>query len=292
MAKTNPFRFSTKFTDDESDLVYYGYRYYNPSIGRWLSRDPIEEDGGANIYGFIENSPANLIDPLGLAWLILRNSHERASVYPHKGDTVSDLAKLISFDDKDFTEWLKPKVGKLPSTASEPLGGCEVFTIPNTIFVDLGNYSTMDDWFGAIGEWRSKIAKDIGKWESQLFKVVKTDPSNANSAASHLSSSDIYGFVYAGHGSGGGQLKFSNGEKDFLQAHRITTYGIAFLTAYGCGTAMEAPYAGKMFDRMGYRYSDWEKNVSTLGTYTGVRATVNGYQAWNHLITTPGTNRK
>ena len=45
MAKLNPFRFSTKYQDDESDLIYYGYRYYNGSTGRWLSRDPINEKG-------------------------------------------------------------------------------------------------------------------------------------------------------------------------------------------------------------------------------------------------------
>ena len=39
MAKSNPFRFSTKYQDDETDLLYYGYRYYNPSTGRWQSRD-------------------------------------------------------------------------------------------------------------------------------------------------------------------------------------------------------------------------------------------------------------
>jgi RHS repeat-associated protein len=45
MAKANPFRFSTKYQDDETDLLYYGYRYYNASTGRWLTRDPIEEHG-------------------------------------------------------------------------------------------------------------------------------------------------------------------------------------------------------------------------------------------------------
>jgi RHS repeat-associated protein len=45
MAKLNPFRFSTKYDDDETDFLYYGYRYYNPSIGRWLSRDLIDEAG-------------------------------------------------------------------------------------------------------------------------------------------------------------------------------------------------------------------------------------------------------
>ena len=34
MAKNNPFRFSTKYADDESDLLYYGYHYYKPSL-RW-----------------------------------------------------------------------------------------------------------------------------------------------------------------------------------------------------------------------------------------------------------------
>jgi hypothetical protein len=45
MAKANPFRFSTKYQDDETDLLYYGRRYYGASTGRWNSRDPIEEDG-------------------------------------------------------------------------------------------------------------------------------------------------------------------------------------------------------------------------------------------------------
>ncbi|MGO8931774.1 MAG: RHS repeat-associated core domain-containing protein [Limisphaerales bacterium] len=45
MAKPNPFRFSTKYQDDETDLVYYGYRYYSASTGRWLSRDPVHEVG-------------------------------------------------------------------------------------------------------------------------------------------------------------------------------------------------------------------------------------------------------
>jgi len=41
MAKVNPFRFSTKLQDDESDLLYYGYRYYKPSTGTWPNRDPL-----------------------------------------------------------------------------------------------------------------------------------------------------------------------------------------------------------------------------------------------------------
>jgi RHS repeat-associated protein len=46
MAKANPIRFSTKYDDDESDLLYYGFRYYKPSTGTWLSREPLNAAPG------------------------------------------------------------------------------------------------------------------------------------------------------------------------------------------------------------------------------------------------------
>jgi RHS repeat-associated protein len=65
MARANPFRFSTKYQDDESDQLYYGYRFYNQSMGRWLSRDPIGEKGGDNLYGFVGNNASAKWDVLG-----------------------------------------------------------------------------------------------------------------------------------------------------------------------------------------------------------------------------------
>ena len=59
------FGFSTKYTDEETGLVYYGYRYYSPELGRWLSRDPIGERGGVNLHAAPLNDPINLIDPDG-----------------------------------------------------------------------------------------------------------------------------------------------------------------------------------------------------------------------------------
>jgi RHS repeat-associated protein len=65
MAQTNPFRFSTKFTDEETGLVYYGYRYYAPSLGRWINRDPVEEQGGLNLYLFNKNATLLYVDADG-----------------------------------------------------------------------------------------------------------------------------------------------------------------------------------------------------------------------------------
>jgi RHS repeat-associated protein len=48
-------------------VTFYTYRYYDPVTGRWPSRDPIEEEGGVNLYGFVGNDGVGNIDLLGLA---------------------------------------------------------------------------------------------------------------------------------------------------------------------------------------------------------------------------------
>ncbi|MBN2235876.1 MAG: RHS repeat-associated core domain-containing protein [Opitutales bacterium] len=63
------FRFSTKYYDTELKTLYYGYRYYDPETGRWLNRDPIEESGGFNLYGFVGNDAVNRWDLWGMDFI-------------------------------------------------------------------------------------------------------------------------------------------------------------------------------------------------------------------------------
>ena len=65
LVEINPLRFSSEYYDDETGLVYYNYRYYSPKFGRWIKRDPIEEEGGENLYSN-KNTTPNVIDNLGL----------------------------------------------------------------------------------------------------------------------------------------------------------------------------------------------------------------------------------
>jgi RHS repeat-associated protein len=64
---TATFGFSTKYADAKTGLVYYGYRFYDPGTGRWLSRDPIGEEGGVNLYGFVDNDGVKWWDVSGLS---------------------------------------------------------------------------------------------------------------------------------------------------------------------------------------------------------------------------------
>ena len=60
------FLFHAEFLDTDSGLYNYGFRFYHPYLGRWLSRDPIGEQGGMNLYGMVANAAVTRIDYLGL----------------------------------------------------------------------------------------------------------------------------------------------------------------------------------------------------------------------------------
>ncbi len=68
LAEANPLRFSTKFADTESGLIYFGYRYFDPCNRRWLGRDPLHDRLILNYYDFCGNNPINAIDPNGRSY--------------------------------------------------------------------------------------------------------------------------------------------------------------------------------------------------------------------------------
>ncbi len=48
------------------ETCYNWHRYYDPSVGRYISADPIGLNGGINLYGYVQNDPVNWVDPWGL----------------------------------------------------------------------------------------------------------------------------------------------------------------------------------------------------------------------------------
>jgi RHS repeat-associated protein len=68
LAAANVYRFSSKEFHANSGLYYYGFRFYDPNLQRWVNQDPIGEAGGINLYAFAGNSAQNYLDPIGLSW--------------------------------------------------------------------------------------------------------------------------------------------------------------------------------------------------------------------------------
>jgi len=62
-----PFGFGGGLVDDQTGLVRFGARDYDPMVGRWTARDPVLfKAGDANLYRYVFGNPTNMVDPTGL----------------------------------------------------------------------------------------------------------------------------------------------------------------------------------------------------------------------------------
>jgi RHS repeat-associated protein len=95
-AAENPWRFSTKPVEAGTGWLYYGYRWYDAENGRWPSRDPIEESGGLNLYGFVGNQTMWRVDSLG----------QNPFPGPGVGDQINPFG-LRGDESKDYNDYFE-----------------------------------------------------------------------------------------------------------------------------------------------------------------------------------------
>jgi len=65
---TSDFAYAGYYNHAPSGLYTTLFRFYSSDLGRWISRDPLGEAGGINLYGYVGNNPISRFDPLGLTW--------------------------------------------------------------------------------------------------------------------------------------------------------------------------------------------------------------------------------
>lgn len=70
----NPYQYASKRLDPETSFIAFGLRYYDPSLGRWLTPDPAGYDDGPNLYAYVHNSPLLYYDQFGLMSIALNTS--------------------------------------------------------------------------------------------------------------------------------------------------------------------------------------------------------------------------
>jgi len=155
-------RFSTKPLDSTTGLYYYGYRYYDPTTGRWPSRDPIEEEGGINLYAFIGNSLIDNIDIFGLSVGDLQAMQQAAfegSVAAFK-TAEEEYLKIIKSKDPTvpyYKERFKPR-------SAREYGGrvCEKCTIKEDKTMEYSYYLTQNE-----GYWPKTDRASVYLWGAE-----------------------------------------------------------------------------------------------------------------------------
>jgi RHS repeat-associated protein len=147
-ADKNPVRFSTKYTDDETGLVYYGRRYYDPRNGRFLGRDPIEEEGGLNLYGFVGNDPSNRGDRLGLSPVSIAEDGGHSRVTDHLVGALESM-----YQQHSMIAWRWSQFGmrtRLPVGAVTATG--QVSGVPTSRYPGNATLTISDEGLALIAE--------------------------------------------------------------------------------------------------------------------------------------------
>lgn len=253
----NPFRFSSKFTDEETGLVYYGSRFYSPALGRFINRDSIAEAGGLNLYGFCGNDGVNRTDYLGNSW----------------------LSKIVS----KFTRWASHH----SIASSFVVGALNVGSPEWTVTFDASlNAAAHDVWHGAqrnpqiaavvaaiatwyIGGWGASAVLALDSTEATVIAGAAAGAAGgfvgARASGADLSTSFRAGYQGAAWGAA---LAFAGNE---ILGAKFTPFSLkgaeqAFVTA-------EARYEVGRFAQNKLGISGWEFDAGLLAfSYIGYKA--------------------
>jgi len=105
----HPLRWSTKYEDTETAMVYYGYRFFDAAAGRWLNRDKIGEKGGINNYAFVRNQTVRSIDLFGLSQLIIPEGIDLSDIDDPLVDPVDGAIGKTHFNNLKLRLEVCPK---------------------------------------------------------------------------------------------------------------------------------------------------------------------------------------
>ena len=95
---SNPWRFASKRLDPETGFIFFGHRYYDPALGRFITTDPTGYDDGPNLYAYVRNNPLLSTDLYGLNFHHTGPDHNRPSFDPFERSRYSTSNE--SFNDR------------------------------------------------------------------------------------------------------------------------------------------------------------------------------------------------
>jgi RHS repeat-associated protein len=182
---TNNFRFPGQYYDQETGLHYNYNRYYDPSVGRYLTPDPIGQAGGLNLFAYVGNDPVNNFDPMGLAQFGYRGLDAIGGFIPPYGTGA--------YDDEHNTEWVHEQlyfddVAKNPNLRTNIgfFGDNGFWNKPGTVRPDKDNHNRKEYTFRCqIYDdeiMRKALANVESRWNGSSYNIAFRNCQDFNDA--------------------------------------------------------------------------------------------------------------
>ena len=216
-AMLNPYRFSTKYTDDETGWLDYGLRYYIPNLGRWNSKDPIEEKGGLNLYGFVRNDGLNKWDLLGMDFIAVGSSRALGRYVPGGGNFMltywKDSKSCLRVGDNKFgnasnnpTRWVgvRKNIRGFTSVSNDTAGTTDVIQLGFSSDWELKYTRTLQPltWTEVDNPDIIQINISSSDSDADQYKIIYADTPTRKDASTKWATiqSTAASYAYAEHG--------------------------------------------------------------------------------------------
>ena len=176
---TQPLQWSSEHYDSELDLIYYNYRHYSPSLGRFLSRDPIAEQGGLNLYAFVKNKPQIHTDWIGTKIHTMRFKKGLQVYYgtfTYETDEASCDPEMKNFTitedlSDDFLNYLPLVPTGAIATIIKKTIGLNLKFIPDLWFLRLKRTQNIMYKVGPVKEIECQMGNSKGVIKEQTYNV-------------------------------------------------------------------------------------------------------------------------
>ncbi len=222
------FGYTGHYVHAPSGLYLTLFRAYDADSGRWLNRDPIQELGGLNLYGYVGNNPINKVDPLGLWGIAFGNNSGSSYV------NIGWGAPSYYYSPDDYA----------PSQINGPVSGLAIYMLGDGDPVPLGpdlqaalqQLQQANPWpqTGNCPNQTSHLGlRDYGSWQHPYddylaeFSLGHFDYSNNGTTTTV---SDVYAFPFTSSGTG-------------LSSWRNTPYSWIPGTTYSDSSSWQTPNA-------------------------------------------------
>jgi RHS repeat-associated protein len=163
----NPFRFIGGLggrKDDDTGLVYFWSRWYDPSVGRWVTEDPIRQAGGLNVYAYLGNHPLLGTDLTGLCDVDGYNGAVEQAVGP--GITYAEQQAIALYGDLAYV------YGIIFSGAGAVEGVGAIATASTGTDYTIAVAQTVGSSYGAVQNAVNLVGVDTNPVADTTFGVV------------------------------------------------------------------------------------------------------------------------
>lgn len=222
----NPWRYRGKRTDKETGLIYFGYRYYDPKVGRWMTPDPLGNIDGPNLYAYVHNNPMQYVDHYGLSATVDENC--RCTKHGHPGwynapkgcvcicgkaeNHSSNIASAIAGISHGVVDFVVGSIHDLQT----------MMAYAGTSELEM----TLQERTHMIEVIEESQTNQMAKVESRMQNMLSIDPADAEYQSFRSNTTfglNIASLVAGGYGAVKGVMAFNKLAKMPVQASRIAT---------------------------------------------------------------------